>query len=54
MDDTLTNANFKIDKEKLSFYNQKLEWVSEPGDFDIMIGASSADIRLKSEFELID
>lgn len=44
---------FIIDKEKLSFYNQKLEWVAEPGDFDLMIGASSSDIRLKDKFELI-
>ncbi|HEY5499758.1 MAG TPA: glycoside hydrolase family 3 N-terminal domain-containing protein, partial [Bacteroidales bacterium] len=35
--------HFTIDKEKLSFFNSKLEWVAEPGDFDLMIGASSAD-----------
>ena len=44
---------FVIDKEKLSFYNQKSEWVAEPGDFDVMIGASSEDIRLKDSFELL-
>lgn len=44
---------FTIDKEKLSFYNDKLEWVAEPGDFELMIGASSADIKLKSDFELV-
>ncbi|MBF4467127.1 glycoside hydrolase family 3 N-terminal domain-containing protein [Flavobacterium sp. LC2016-12] len=44
---------FAIDKEKLSFYNNKLEWVAEPGDFEVMIGASSADIKLKSDFELV-
>lgn len=43
---------FKIDNEKLSFYNTALQWVSEPGEFDIMIGSSSADIRLKTAFEL--
>ena len=45
---------FIIDKEKLSFYNQRLEWVAEPGEFDIMIGSSSKDIRLKGTFELVD
>jgi len=45
---------FKIDKEKLSFYNQQLQWVAEPGDFDLMIGASSSDIRLKDRFQLVD
>jgi len=45
---------FIIDKEKLSFYNNKLEWVAESGDFELMIGTSSADIKLKSSFELVD
>lgn len=45
---------FIIDKEKLSFYNQELQWVAEPGDFDLMIGASSADIRLKDSFKLVE
>ena len=44
---------FFIDREKLSFYNQQLQWVTEPGDFDLMIGASSKDIRLKDSFELV-
>lgn len=43
---------FIIDKEKLSFYNQQLDWISEPGEFEIMIGSSSADIRLKTLIEL--
>ena len=44
---------FIIDNEKLSFYNQALEFKSEPGEFNLMIGSSSADIRLNSTFELI-
>jgi beta-glucosidase len=44
---------FTIDKEKLSFYNDKLEFIVEAGDFEVMIGASSADIKLKSDFELL-
>ena len=47
-------VKFVIDNEKLSFYNDKLEFKSEPGDFDLMIGASSEDIRLKGNFELLD
>lgn len=43
---------FTINKEKLSFYNDDLQWIAEPGDFYIMIGASSEDIRLKDEFTL--
>jgi beta-glucosidase len=44
---------FIIDKEKLSFYNVALQWIAEPGDFDLMIGSSSSDIRLKTTFELL-
>lgn len=43
---------FIINKEKLSFYNNELQWVAQPGDFEVMIGSSSADIRLRSDFEL--
>ncbi|MDP4225771.1 MAG: beta-glucosidase BglX [Bacteroidota bacterium] len=45
--------HFSIDKEKLSFFNSKLNWVAEPGTFSLMIGSSSADIRLKGTFELL-
>jgi beta-glucosidase len=44
---------FNIDTNKLSFYNEKLELKSEIGEFELMIGASSSDIRLNSSFELI-
>jgi len=43
---------FTIDNEKLSFYNQQLQWVSEPGIFKLMIGSASDDIMLQSDFEL--
>lgn len=46
-------VTFIIDKEKLSFYNSKLQWIAEPGDFDLMIGSSSEDIRLKDGFSLV-
>jgi beta-glucosidase len=45
---------FQIDREKLSFYNSHLKWVTEPGEFELMVGASAADIRLRSDFELAD
>lgn len=47
------NIQFVIDKEKLSFYNEKLEWTTELGEFDLMIGSSSSDIRLRSVIELL-
>jgi beta-glucosidase len=47
------NIKFIIDKEKVSFYNAALQWIAESGDFDLMIGSSSSDIRLKTTFELV-
>jgi beta-glucosidase len=41
--------SFTISKEILSFYNSKLEWVVEPGEFDIMIGTASDNILLKDK-----
>lgn len=46
-------VRFEIDREKLSFFNARLEWVAEPGDFDLMIGAASDDIRLRDGFTLV-
>ncbi|MEP6615622.1 MAG: glycoside hydrolase family 3 N-terminal domain-containing protein [Ginsengibacter sp.] len=44
--------HFKIDKQKLSFFNRELQWITEPGSFEVMIGSSSEDIRLRQDFEL--
>ena len=46
--------HFTIDRDKLSFYNQKLEWKAEPGTFILMIGTASDNIQLQSSFRLID
>jgi uncharacterized protein (TIRG00374 family) len=42
---------FNINKEKLSFYNANLKWDAEPTDFDLMIGSSSEDLRLKESLQ---
>lgn len=34
-------VNFVIDINDLKFYNYNLQWVAEPGDFEIMIGTNS-------------
>jgi beta-glucosidase len=36
---------FKITPELLKFYNYNLDYVYEPGDFEIMIGGNSRDVR---------
>jgi beta-glucosidase len=40
---------FRITTEMLSMLNGKMETVVEPGTFELMIGSSSADIRLKEK-----
>ncbi len=47
-------VSFIIDQEKLSFYNQKLQWAAEPGEFKVMIGTASNNIRLQKDFLLKD
>ncbi len=45
-------VSFTITPEQLSMLNEAMERVVEPGDFRIMIGASSNDIRLRSTLKV--
>ncbi len=38
-------VNFKITPEMLKFYDYDLNFVFEPGDFDVMIGGNSRDVK---------
>ena len=41
------SVTFSLGQEALSFYDPaKMEWVAEAGEFEILIGSSSRDIRL--------
>jgi beta-glucosidase len=35
-------VSFTLKEEDLRFYNSELQWVSEPGDFKVFVGTSSA------------
>lgn len=38
-------VSFTIDAELLKFYNGSLEYVCEPGDFQVMVGTNSRDVQ---------
>jgi beta-glucosidase len=44
---------FTIPADKLSFFDEKADaFVTEPGDFEALVGSSSADIRAKGQFRV--
>lgn len=45
---------FVIQPRDLQLYNIDEEWVVEPGDFRVMVGASSEDIRLQDVFTVVE
>lgn len=38
---------FQLSTAQLQLLNEQMQWITEPGDFRIMIGSSSKDIRLR-------
>jgi beta-glucosidase len=46
-------ADFVLDQRALSFYDPaQKQWVAEPGEFEVLVGSSSRDIRLRGAFTL--
>src|ERR1700678_3574423 len=47
------DVTFTLDRGALSYYSrEKKAWVAEPGKFEVLVGASAADIRVKGALEL--
>ena len=46
-------VTFTLSANQLGFYDRKMDFVLEPGKINLMMGASSADIRLKGEIDII-
>lgn len=38
-------VEFEVTKDMLKFYNDKMEYVFEPGEFEVMIGCNSRDVE---------
>jgi beta-glucosidase len=46
-------VSVELDKYALSFYDERrASWIAEAGKFEVIIAASSEDVRLSSELEL--
>jgi beta-glucosidase len=44
-------VKFELRREDLKFYNEKMKWVTEPGEFHVFVGGNSKDL-LKTSFWL--
>jgi beta-glucosidase len=42
-------VQFQVTREQLQLFNASSQWVVEPGTWQVMVGASSRDIRLRGE-----
>lgn len=47
-----TTITFRLTPDDLAFYDINMRKVVEPGEFEVMIGSSSADIRLSGRFNI--
>jgi len=45
-------VRFLLSPAELRMLNEKMKWVVEPGEFMVMVGGSSEDIRLSGTFEV--
>ena len=46
-------VTMQVRPQDLSLLNERMERVVEPGDFDVLIGASSTDIRLTAVWKAV-
>jgi beta-glucosidase len=47
-------VSFMLKPDDLAILDKQMKWTVEPGKFEVMIGASSEDIKLKKGFSVIN
>ena len=47
-----TTVTFELTPDDLAFFDAEMRRVVEPGDFEVMVGSSSEDIRLRGTFRI--
>lgn len=45
--------DFTLNPQDLELLDKDMQWIVEPGKFEVLIGSSSEDIKQKAEFELV-
>ncbi len=45
-------VTFTLTPTDLEMLDENMHWIVEPGKFNVMIGSSSQDIRLRGDFEI--
>jgi beta-glucosidase len=46
------SVSFTLTPKLLALLDENMDWVVEPGVFEVMVGHASNDIRLTGEFEV--
>ena len=46
-------VTFTLGPADLQLLDREMKWVVEPGAFEVRVGASSTDIRVKDTFEIV-
>jgi hypothetical protein len=45
--------SFTVGPDDLKLLDRDMHWTVEPGPYDVLVGASSEDIRLRGTFEIV-
>ena len=47
-------VTFQVSPDELGLWNENMQYVTEPGEFELMVGRSAEDILLKEKIEYIE